>query len=435
MQIERAEMRQDARIAIVGAGIAGLASAYLLARRYRVTLFEAAPHLGGHTHTVDVELEGSSHPVDTGFLVFNDRTYPNLIALFDEIGVKAHRTDMSFSVSLDGGQLEWAGTNLNTVFAQRRNLFSPNFLGMLRDILRFNASAHEHLQSAARNRWSVGELLLDGGYGVPFQRHYLLPMASAIWSSAANDILRFPAVSFLRFCLNHALLQVNGRPAWRTVAGGGREYVRRIAATLDDVRVDTPVRAVTRDAGGVTVMTDSAGAERFDAVVLASHAPTSLRLLSDADDMERRVLGAVRYQRNVAMLHTDTRLLPRRRRVWSAWNYLSTHSQHRSSDAQPACVSYLLNQLQPLPFRTPVIVTLNPTEAPAPEHEIGCYEYEHPLLDLACVDAQQRLPDIQGRRSTWYAGAWTGYGFHEDGLKSALRIAHSFDVAPSWASL
>jgi len=423
------------RIAVVGAGIAGLASAYLLSGRHQVTLFEAAGYLGGHTHTVDVELDGMSCPVDTGFLVFNDRTYPNLVALFDELGVRAHRTDMSFSVSLDNGRLEWAGMNLNTVFAQRRNLFSPSFLGMLRDILRFNVSAQQHLESANRNRCSMGELLVEGGYGAPFQRHYLLPMAAAIWSSTASDVLHFPAATFLRFCLNHALLQVNGRPPWKTVAGGGREYVRRLAARLDDVRTNTPVRAVWRDASCVTVVTDDAGPERFDAIVLASHAPTSLRLLADADEMERGILGAVRYQRNVATLHTDTRLLPRRRRVWSAWNYLGGRALHAREHGRPVCVSYLLNQLQPLPFRTPVAVTLNAITEPAPGSEIGRYAYEHPLLDLACVDAQQRLPALQGRRRTWYAGAWTGYGFHEDGLKSALRVARAFDVMPAWAVL
>ncbi|HDR9203881.1 FAD-dependent oxidoreductase [Burkholderia vietnamiensis] len=421
------------RIAVVGAGIAGLASAYLLARRHRVTLFESADYLGGHTHTVDVELDGARHPVDTGFLVFNDRTYPNLIALFDELGVAAHATDMSFSVSVDGGRLEWAGSNLNTVFAQRRNLFSPTFLGMLRDILRFNAAARDHLDAAHRQRLSVGELLTAGRYGAPFQHHYLLPMAAAIWSSAANDILRFPAATFLRFCLNHALLQVNNRPPWRTVAGGARQYVERIAATLDDVRVGTPVRAIRRDDGYVMVATDAAGHERFDAVVLACHAPTSLRLLADPSNAERDVLGAVRYQHNVAVLHTDTALLPRRKRVWSAWNYLSGRSAPGGGDAAPVCVSYLLNQLQPLPFRSPVVVTLNPVDEPAPGTQLGRYDYEHPLLDLAAVDAQQRLPALQGRRNTWFAGAWTGYGFHEDGLKSALRVAADFGIAPVWA--
>jgi uncharacterized protein len=423
------------RIAVVGAGIAGLGSAYLLARAHDVTLFEADDRLGGHTHTVDIELDGERHPVDTGFLVFNERTYPNLIALFDELGVRTHRSDMSFSVSLDGGRLEWAGTSLNTVFAQRRNLFSPTFIGMLRDILRFNARAPRHLEDASASRCTLGELLTEGGYGAPFQRQYLLPMAAAIWSSAANDILRFPASTFLRFCLNHALLQVNDRPPWRTVAGGGREYVRRIAATLGDVRTSTPIRGIRRDADGVVVMTDAAGPERFDAVVLATHAPTSLRLLDDASDDERALLSAVRYQDNLAVLHTDRTLLPRRPRVWSAWNYLG--ARKRSDHTQPVCVSYLINQLQPLPFhtfRTPVVVTLNPVDEPAPGTQLGRYRYEHPLLDLAAIDAQQRLPALQGTRRTWFAGAWTGYGFHEDGLKSALAVARDFGVQPHWAT-
>ncbi|CAM2141390.1 FAD-dependent oxidoreductase [Pararobbsia alpina] len=435
-------MPPSQRVAVVGSGIAGLASAYFLSRRHRVTLFESADYLGGHTHTVDVELEGSRAAVDTGFLVFNDRTYPNLVALFEELGVAAYRSDMSFSVSVDGGALEWAGTNLNTVFAQRRNVFSPTFLGMLRDILRFNSAAAMHLDTATRSGYSVGELLATEGYGVPFQQHYLLPMAAAIWSSSAADILRFPAVTFLRFCINHALLQVNGRPPWKTVVGGGRTYVDRLSSKLDDIRLRTPVRSVRRDDEGVTVTTDPFGAQRFDAVVLASHAPTSLRLLDDADALARKTLGAIRFQRNVAVLHTDPALLPRSRRVWSAWNYLSRRATHtveseneRESGHAPVCVSYLLNQLQPLPFRTPVIVTLNPHVDPSDDTVLGRYDYEHPLLDLNAIDAQRMLPELQGRRRTWFAGAWTGYGFHEDGLKSALRVAADFGVAPEWAAL
>lgn len=434
-----APLAPGSRIAVVGAGIAGLASAYLLKRKYRVTLFEAANYAGGHSHTVDVTLDGTTAPVDTGFLVFNDRTYPNLLALFDELGVRAIASDMSFSVSVNDGDLEWAGTNLNTVFAQRRNLYSPSFLGMLRDILRFNASAERHLHAAERERHSVGELLSVNGYGQPFQHHYLLPMAAAIWSSRAADILHFPAATFLRFCLNHALLQVNHRPQWKTVAGGARDYVERIVATLDDVRLRTPVRSIHRNADGVTLMFDDDSPQRFDAVVLAGHAPDTLRLLADADPQERSTLGAIRYQPNSAVLHTDARLLPRRQRVWSAWNYLSKTSAaqtaHQDDTQTPVCVSYLLNQLQALPFHTPVIVTLNPMEEPAPHATLGRYAYEHPLLDLAAVDAQARLPELQGQRRTWFAGAWTGYGFHEDGLKSALRVARDFGISPQWAKL
>lgn len=403
----------------------------MLARDHAVTLFEAGNYLGGHSNTVDVSLDGHLCPVDTGFLVFNERTYPNLVGMFEALGVRSHASDMSFAVSLDEGRLEWAGTNLSTVFAQRRNAFSPTFLGMLRDIARFNSAAQRHLAFAERSGCSVGDLLTAGRYGQPFRHHYLLPMASAIWSCATTDVLRFPAATFLRFCLNHALLQVRNRPQWRTVAGGAREYVRRIAAHLDDIRLGVAVRAVRRDETGVTVMTDE-GSARFDAIVLASHAPDTLRMLADATPEERAVLGSVRYAPNVAILHTDATLLPRRSRVWSAWNYLG----RRHDDAERAvCVSYLLNQLQPLPFRSPVVVTLNAYRDPAPGTELRRFHYEHPLFDLAAIAAQRQLPALQGKRRTWYAGAWTGYGFHEDGLKSALRVARDFGALPIWSKL
>ncbi|MBG6222078.1 MULTISPECIES: FAD-dependent oxidoreductase [unclassified Janthinobacterium] len=417
------------RIAIIGSGISGLASAYFLNRKHDVVLFEAADYLGGHTNTVDVTLEGRCHGVDTGFLVFNEHTYPNLVLLFEELGVDSIASDMSFGVSVDGGTLEWAGTSLDSVFAQRTNAGSPSFLRMLWDILHFNRNAERFLQSAIQTALTLGQLLQQESYGARFRDAYLLPMAAAIWSSSPRDILQFPAATFLRFCLNHGLLQVNGRPQWRTVAGGARNYVDKIAATLPDVRLNTPVLGVRRSAGSMQVCSSSADAEPFDAVVFATHAPTTLAMLQDASQTERAILGGVRYQPNTAYLHTDANLMPRRRKVWSAWNYLAGA---QADGQRPVCVSYWLNQLQALPFETPVIVTLNPHTLPAENTLLAKFNYAHPVMDLATVRAQQQLAQIQGKDGAWFAGAWTGYGFHEDGLKSALRIAAAFDTAPTW---
>lgn len=419
------------RIAIIGSGISGLASAYFLRHQHDVVLFEANDYLGGHTHTVDVTLEGRTHGVDTGFLVYNDHTYPNLVALFAELGVASIASDMSFGVSMDGGALEWAGTSIDTVFAQRANALSPSFLGMLRDIMHFNGHAQRFLELAGATGLTLGQLLQRERYGARFRDAYLLPMAAAIWSSSPNDILRFPAATFLRFCLNHRLLQVSNRPQWRTVAGGARQYVDKIAATLPDCRLRSAVRSVRREAGAVLV-SSAAGTETFDAVVLATHAPTTLAMLADASENERAILGGVRYQPNTAWLHTDTKLMPRRRKVWSAWNYLAGAA---SAGQRPVCVSYWLNQLQALPFDTPVMVTLNPHVPPASGTVLDKFDYAHPIMDQATIRSQQQLAQIQGNGGLWYAGAWTGYGFHEDGLKSALRVATAFDAAPAWATL
>jgi len=422
------------RIAVIGAGIAGLASAYLLARRHEVVLYEAAATLGGHANTVEIAPQGRPFAVDTGFLVFNDWTYPNLIALFKELDVETYATDMSFGVSMDEGQFEWAGTNLDTVFAQRKRLLQPAFLGMLRDILRFNRAAQANLAACEGRPLSLRHLLDEGRYGAMFRDAYLVPMAAAIWSSSPADILDFPAATFLRFCINHGLLQINDRPRWRTVRGGSREYVRRIAATLPDVRLGSRLASVTRNEHGVLVRSagDAAREEQFDAVVFATHAPQTLALLQDATIEEHQVLGAVRYQANTAWLHSDLSLMPRRRKVWSAWNYLG--SRH-SDGSRAVCVSYWLNRLQDLPCQTDVILTLNPPQPPAAATVMGRFDYEHPVFDQPAIDAQRRLPGIQGRHRAWFAGAWTGYGFHEDGLKSALRVIRDFGVTPAWASL
>jgi predicted NAD/FAD-binding protein len=415
------------KVAIVGSGISGLGCAHaLLGERpqaVQVTLFEAASRLGGHTNTVDVRLDGIEHPVDTGFLVFNERTYPNLIRLLADLGVPTARSDMSFAVSVPaagGRRLEWAGTDLAGVFAQRRNLLSPRFLGMLADVLRFNRQATRIAQGReVDGAQTLGEFLDRHRYGENFRRWYLLPMAAAIWSCPMDTMLAYPLATFIRFCDNHGLLQVNDRPQWYTVAGGARQYVQKIAARLLDVRLGTPVLDVRRNeaAGKVNVRTER-GVEAFDHVVLACHSNQSAALLADADDTERRLLADARYQPNRAVLHTDPRLMPQTRSVWSSWNYLS------NGGADPdVSVSYLLNKLQPLPFRTPVFVSLNPIIEPAPDKVIAEFDYEHPIFDVRMIAAQQRLPDVQGRRRVWLAGAWTGYGFHEDGLKSGLAVA------------
>lgn len=412
------------RIAVVGGGIAGLSAAWALSDRAHVTLFEAGAYAGGHTHTVDVTLPGASGPVtqgvDTGFLVFNERTYPLLIQLFAQLGVAVAKSDMSFSAQVPGDGIEWSGSNLSTVFAQRRNLLRPAFWGMLSDLLRFNrlctalAAGGEEAALAE----PIGDFLDRHRFGRPFREWYLLPMVACIWSCPTAQMLSFPVRTLIRFCHNHGLLQVNDRPQWWTVRGGARHYVEAMLPAIHDVRLATPVQAIHRPAAGTDVVVQSArGREHFDAVVLAGHSDQSLALLAAPTDAEIQLLGAIRYQPNVAVLHTDAGLLPRRRAAWAAWNYES------GSHAGAVCLHYLLNQLQPLPWRQPVIVSLNPLRQPDPARVLGRYDYAHPVFDEGAVRAQARLHEIQGQGGVWFAGAWTRYGFHEDGLLSGLTAA------------
>ena len=422
-------------IAVIGAGISGLGCAHALARDHAVTLYEAEPRLGGHTNTVEVTLGSVTHPVDTGFLVFNERTYPNLIRLFGELGVPTARSDMSFSVSLPlagDRRLEWSGRSLDAVFAQRRNLVSPAFVGMLRDLLRFNAHATRIASGHTTDEaLSLGQFLDRHAYGRPFREWYLLPMAGAIWSCQIETMLAYPAATFIRFCDNHGLLQVNDRPQWFTVPGGARQYVQAIAAGLDDVRLGDPVVAVARNrALGKVLVRSRHGVAHYDHVVLAGHSDQSQRILIDADGEERRLLGAVSYQPNRAVLHTDTRLLPANRKVWSSWNCMSDGAD--STASRPALsVTYLLNKLQPLPFAEPLLVSLNPFVEPAADTVIAEFDYAHPVFDVAAIEAQRSLPLIQGRNRVWFAGAWTGFGFHEDGLKSGLAVAAALRSLPA----
>ena len=427
------------KIAIIGSGISGLAVAHQLRGQADLTLYEAGDYFGGHTHTVDVTLPNGAgqmvtHGVDTGFLVFNERTYPQLIRLLAELGVETARSDMSFSVQVPGAlgarTLEWSGTNLSTVFAQRSNLLNPRFLGMLRDLLRYNKLCTRIAQAdgdtEAAMMQPLGDFLKDHRFGDAFRDWYFLPMLGCIWSCPTDQMLQFPVATMIRFCHNHGLMQVSNRPQWWTVAGGARHYVDKILAGVADKRLATPVRRIERDAAGVRVFTDGR-VEHFDQVVLATHSDQALALLARPTRQEQAVLGAIRYQANRAVLHTDTAVLPVRRAAWAAWNY--ERAQQRSRESARVCLHYLINQLQPVPFAQPVVVSLNPLRDIAPAHVIGSYDYAHPVFDTAAIRAQQQLGEIQGREHTWFCGAWTGYGFHEDGLKSGLAVADQLRAA------
>lgn len=418
------------RVAVIGSGISGLSVAHGLSGQAHVTLFEAGDYFGGHTHTVNVEVNTPQgrmrHGVDTGFLVFNERTYPHLIRLFKDLQVETAGSDMSFSVKVPQADLEWNGSTLNTVFAQRRNLARPAFYKMLADVLRFNrlctALAQSHHEAALQQ--SIGDFLETHRFNQVFRDWYFLPMIGCIWSCPTAQMLQFPIHTMIRFCHNHGLIQVANRPRWFTVVGGAKHYVDKMLPHIPDARLNTPVRSVRRlngDAGasGVSVSTD-AGTERFDDVVLACHSDQALQLLADATPAERQVLGAIRYHRNRAVLHTDSNVLPTRRLAWAAWNY--ERAPQTAQEDAAVCLHYLINKLQPLPFETPVIVSLNPVTEPRADTIQGEYDYAHPVFDAAAVAAQKRVPSLQGNGGLWFCGAWTRYGFHEDGLMSGLAV-------------
>ena len=422
------------KIAIVGSGISGLAVAHALQGQADVTLFEAGSYFGGHTHTVDITLPTAqglvTHGVDTGFLVFNERTYPQLIQLFADLGVKTSKSDMSFSVqapgALPGRTLEWSGSSLNTVFAQRGNLLNPRFLRMLSDVLRFNklASHMAAMNLDAELMQPLSKFLTQQAFSDEFRDWYLLPMLGCIWSCPTDQMLKFPVATMIRFCHNHGLIQVSNRPQWWTVDGGARHYVNKIVARVPDKRLNTPVQHIERDFDGVRI-TSHGQTERFDKVVLACHSALALALLAAPTDQERVTLGAIRYQPNRAVLHTDTSVLPKNQRAWAAWNYqrpAAKDTGEHGGEAQ-VCLHYLLNRLQPLPFKQPVLVSLNPSTPIDPARVHGVFDYAHPVFDMAAIEAQHRVRWLQGLQHSYFCGAWTGYGVHEDGLKSGLAVA------------
>jgi predicted NAD/FAD-binding protein len=411
-------------VAIIGAGVSGLVCAHLLHREHEVTLYEAADRLGGHSNTVDVEVVGRTLPVDTGFIVYNEANYPNFTRILKSLGVATQETTMSFSVRCERTGLEYGGEGVSGLFAQKRNLARPRFWAMLRDIRRFGVRMREAAVGAAETL-TLGEHLMETRYSRAFVDDYLLPMAGAIWSAPPDRMREFPLRSFVAFFDNHGMLEPWRAPRWRTIVGGSREYVRRLSEPFADrTRLATPIARVERVDGGVEVTTDAGGTARYDEVILAVHSDQALRMLADADADERAILEAAPYQRNIATLHTDPSPLPSRRRAWAAWNYLRPERED-----QNIRVTYLMNLLQRLPVETPVCVTLNDPGTIDPETIIREIEYHHPVYSPASFDAQRRLPEVSGRNRVHFCGAWCGYGFHEDGVRSAIAVGERFGAS------
>ncbi len=407
------------RIAVVGTGIAGMAAAWLLHPAHEVTVYEAAAEPGGHSYTVEVPGAAGPVAVDMGFIVYNPSAYPNLTALFRHINVPTHGSDMSFAVSLRGGGLEYAGTDLAGLFGQRRNLLRPRFWMMLRDITRFYREAEADAKRLNPDT-TLGTYLSARGYGADFMRDHLLPMAAAIWSTPADQIAAYPALAFIRFCQNHGLLLLRDRPQWRSVIGGSREYVRRLTAPFAAaIRLNCPVRAIRRVPGGIVLRAAGGEDVRYDHVVIATHADQARSLLSDPSEREYALLGAVGSTRNEVVMHRDPALMPRRRRVWSSWNYIGAAS------GNSLCATYWMNRLQHIPSAGPVFVTLNPVHPPTPETVLHRVDFDHSRFDAAALRAQRGLWALQGQRRTWFCGAWFGAGFHEDGVQAGLAVAET----------
>ncbi len=418
------------KIAVIGSGISGNSAAWALSKSHDVTVYERRNRLGGHSATVDVDYENKKIPVDTGFIVYNENNYPNLIKLFDHLNVKTEPSDMEFSVSLDNGKLEWkGGKKLSGVFAQPTNLLSPSFLKMLRDIFRFNKRAGQDLQNGSLCGLTFDDYLNKTGFSKRLKNDYLVPMTSAIWSTPSTKMLEFPAESLIQFMKNHSLIQKE-RPKWRTVSGGSREYVKKLTEDTNAIfRTNSEVETVERTSNGVSITDCNGHVEHFDEVVLACHSDQSLKILKDATPDEKHILSSVQYVKNDVWLHSDAELMPKRKKAWAAWNYIGNKNV---MDDRDVSVTYWMNKLQNIDERQPLFVTLNPIQKPRSELTIKRYQYSHPLFNAAAIEAQSNLHTVQGKNKIWFCGAWTGFGFHEDGLKSGLKVARALGGIVPW---
>ena len=421
-------------IAIIGSGITGIGASWLLHDKYEITLFERNDYLGGHTHTHDIK-HGNDHlAIDSGFIVYNEKNYPNLVGLFKQLEVETQETDMSFAFSLNQGEIEYSGSGLNGMFAQRRNIFKPKHYRLISEILRFNKLAHETLgkntqKTLAETQLSLGEFLTKHQLSTDFKLHYLLPMGAAIWSCPVDTMLKFPAHSFLRFFANHGLIDLKNRPQWQTVVGGSNQYIKKIKSQIETlITIKTAAIFVTRDEHKVKVQTNSEILE-FDQIIFACHADEALSLLTDSSENEKNVLKHFTYQKNIAYLHTDKSLMPQRKKAWSAWNYLASNDE---SSHQIMTASYWMNCLQRFQAEHDYFVTLNPFKKPDKEKTLQRMEYQHPVFDKAAVDAQKELHTIQGKNKAWFCGAYAGYGFHEDGLASAVSACKHLGIKIPW---
>ena len=421
----------NSRIAIIGSGVAGLSAAWLLQGRYRVSLYEANDYVGGHTNTIQVPGDrGQVVPVDTGFIVYNERNYPLLTALLAHLGVDTRPSEMSFAASIDRGALEYSGSDIGGLFAQRRNLLRPAFLGMLADILRFNRDARRLLGQPQSDTGTLGDYLRRGGFGTAFRDHYILPMAAAIWSCPTSTMLEFPLASFLRFFHNHGLIDLAGRPQWRTLCNGSQSYVKAMLSDFGGkLHLKRPVTSVRQRGQSWEVTSVGGQTEQFDQVVFGCHADQALRLLASPGRRQRSLLGAFRYQPNRALLHSDPALMPKRRRVWSSWNYTADSDDQGT---RAVSVTYWMNRLQGLPDERLFLVSLNPSREPHADTLIREISYRHPVFDNAAIQAQNRLQHLQGDQGLWFCGSYFGYGFHEDALRSAVGVVKQLGVEPPW---